>query len=242
MTILIVDDHEENRYHLQVLFRSSGFEVATAANGAEALAIARQTPPDLVVSDVLMPVMDGFALCRAWVGDPLLQSVPLVFYSATYTDARDQDFALSLGARHFIVKPEAPEVILGIVRALLHRTDGPSQLPGSKAPTASPSEAPRSPVAEEASFLQQYNSALIRKLEQKMQQVERMNEVLRQDIAERLRAESELALQIEGLRRWQQATLGREGRVLELKREVNELLAEAGLPPRYSSATEDPNP
>ena len=92
------------------------------------------------------------------------------------------------------------------------------------------------PPEEEAVYLKQYNEALVRKLERKMQQLEQTNRELEQDMAERKQAETRMAEQIEELRRWHAATIGRENRVLELKREVNELLAKAGQPPRYPSA------
>src|SRR4051794_433013 len=109
MTILLVDDNELNLYQIQVLLRAHGFEIVSALDGAEALAKGRKTPPDLIVSDILMPVMDGFSLCREWKQDPQLCKIPFIFYTATYTDERDREFALSLGAARFIVKPEEPE-------------------------------------------------------------------------------------------------------------------------------------
>lgn len=67
--ILIVDDHENNRYVLRILFQAEGYEVDEAHHGAEALVKARNNPPQLVVSDLLMPVMDGYTLLNHWKTD-----------------------------------------------------------------------------------------------------------------------------------------------------------------------------
>ncbi len=168
--ILIVDDKEDNLYLLRTLLQADGFEVAEAHHGAEALDLARRSPPDLVVADILMPVMDGFSLCREWKQDPRLHSIPFVFYTATYTDGKDRDFALSLGAEDFIVKPAEPDALLAALRAALQKP------PPSPPPPAAP---------EEAVFLKQYSETLIRKLEEKTLQLER-------DIAERKRTEQAL--------------------------------------------------
>ncbi|MBK8129215.1 MAG: response regulator [bacterium] len=85
---LIVDDDIHNLYMLHALLEGHGFVVETAVNGQEALEKARVTPPDMIISDILMPVMDGFSLCRAWMQDKQLQPIPLIFYTATYTDAK----------------------------------------------------------------------------------------------------------------------------------------------------------
>src|SRR5512138_1639234 len=102
--ILVVDDKSENRYMLEVLLKGHGHEVDTANNGVEALARAHAVPPALVISDLLMPVMDGFALCREWKGDDLLKRIPFVVYTATFTDPQDEKLALSLGADRFVIK------------------------------------------------------------------------------------------------------------------------------------------
>ena len=179
--ILIVDDKEDNRYLLRALLQVNGYEVATAAHGAEALALARQHPPDLIIADVLMPVMDGFSLCREWKKDARLNRIPFIFYTATYTDERDRAFALSLGAEGFIVKPEEPEALLAALRDALQ-------------PTGKPSAAQARPAAdaagkEERVFLKQYNEALVRKLEAKMLELEQANRRLEQDVARRRQME-----------------------------------------------------
>jgi len=193
MTILIVDDNEPNLYQLQVLLSGNRYQVVSAANGAEALAKARQNPPDLVVSDILMPVMDGFALCREWKKDERLRQIPFVFYTATYTDERDREFALSLGAEQFLVKPVEPEIFMQKIKEVIqHFQRSPV------APTRVPIEAPQQ---EEVGYLKQYNEVLIRKLEAKMEQLEQVNRELERDITERKKAEAELKKSEQELRK-----------------------------------------
>lgn len=192
MTILIVDDTEANLAVLKVLLTHHGYRVVTADDGAEALANARQNPPDLIVSDILMPVMDGFSLCREWKRDHVLKDIPFVFYTSTYTDGRDQEFALGLGAEGFLIKPEKPEVLLRTIRETLQRAGPPSAVPAQPAP-ATPIRLPLAvPEEEERVYLKQYNEVLVRKLEDKLQQLERTNRELEQDILVRQRAEEAL--------------------------------------------------
>jgi PAS domain S-box-containing protein len=180
MNFMIVDDNEENLYMLQVLLESQGYKVSIARNGAEALEKARSNPPDLVVSDILMPVMDGFTLCRRWKNDALLKHIPLVVYSSSYTDERDRDLALSLGAERYIMKPTDPDVILQILREVIagHKE---GRIP-----------APREPVVEEIEYYREYNEALIRRLEEKLMELEEANRALERDFVERRHAEEAL--------------------------------------------------
>ena len=177
--LLVVDDNEQNLYMLQVLLRGHGYEVASAGDGAEALEQARRDPPDMIISDILMPVMDGFTLCREWKRDDRLKAIPLVFYTATYTDPKDEELALSLGAERFIVKPVEPDVLVRMLREVIEKA------------AAGRLVAPREPVEEEAVFFKEYNEALIRKLEDKMLQLEETNRELACEIVERVRAEAE---------------------------------------------------
>ena len=77
--ILIVDDIEENRYLLRVLLQGSGYEVVEAENGSDAIVKALSTIPDMVISDILMPVIDGYPLCRIWKADERLKKAPSSF-------------------------------------------------------------------------------------------------------------------------------------------------------------------
>lgn len=115
MRILIVEDTEDSRVLLEEYFHSVGYSVNSASNGLEALKNLANDKPDLIVSDILMPKMDGFELCRQVKSDQELASIPFVFYTATYTEEADKQLALSLGAQYFIVKPETPDKLLEII-------------------------------------------------------------------------------------------------------------------------------
>lgn len=169
--LLVVDDNEQNLYLLRVLLEGSGFEVAAAGNGAVALEMGRRDPPDMVITDVLMPVMDGFTLCRRWKADKRLTRIPFVFYTATYTDPKDEEFALNLGAEKFIVKPAEPERLVETLKDVYERFESGRLFP------ARPAE------EDEQVYLREYNEALIRKLEDKMLQLEESNAKLNRTVA-----------------------------------------------------------
>jgi len=187
--VMVVDDKEENRYLLHSMLQGYGYEAVTAVNGAEALEMARQNPPDLIISDILMPVMDGFALCREWKKDEHLKFIPFIFYTATYTDERDRRFALGLGAERFVVKPEEPEVFVSIIREILQQAENLSVAQTTPA-TSEQSPLPvKAAEKEDSVYLKQYNEVLIRKLEAKMEQLEQANSQLEKEIAARKQSE-----------------------------------------------------
>lgn len=156
---LIVDDKPENVYFLRALLHGYGFTVDEAPNGAIALEKARAELPSLVVSDLLMPVMDGYTLLRHWKADETLRTVPFIVYTATYTEPRDEQLALDLGADAFIVKPSEPEPFMARVQEVLERS-------------ARTNEPPRSPVTDDDTALKVYSEVLVNKLEQKASQLE----------------------------------------------------------------------
>lgn len=164
--ILFVDDLETNRYLLRTVLTAFGYEILEATNGVEALELARRECPDLIISDILMPQMDGFTLCRECQRDETLRAIPFVFYTATYTDSRDEQLALSLGAARFITKPIKNEEFLAILREVLKNHEQGS-LPAG-----------HSTLEEETVFYRLYNEALVRKLENKMLALEESNRAL----------------------------------------------------------------
>ena len=159
--LLVVDDNEQNRYKLKILLDGNGYETTVAANGTEALEKARQRLPDLIISDILMPVMDGFTLCREWRGDECLKAIPFIFYTATYTEPKDEKLALSLGADHFLVKPMDPETLLAVIRDTLK--------PGAE----KPAECIEADSLKEKEVFKLYNERLVKKLEKKMLDLEK---------------------------------------------------------------------
>ena len=164
--VLIVDDNSTNLYMLEILLKGYGFEVISSENGKDALDKARLNPPDLIVTDILMPVMDGYALCREWKSDESLKQIPLVFYTATYTGSKNEDFALSLGAERFINKPQEPDILINILKEVLEANYVVKQVANK-------------PLEEEMEFFKQYNEILFNKLEKKMSDLKIANQELR---------------------------------------------------------------
>jgi len=154
MKILIVDDEEKSRYFLARLFSGSGHAVEEAADGKIALEMLEKEAYDLVISDILMPVMDGYALCRELRSREGLRETPFVFLTATYVDEKDERFALQLGADRFYRKPVDPRTFVREIDLLLEEIrDGKQRRLG--------------PETDEKEILTLYNERLINKLEKK---------------------------------------------------------------------------
>lgn len=136
-------------------------------NGEEALEVARRDTPDLIITDILMPRMDGYQLCRSWKSDESLCHVPLVFYTASYTDLADERFADGLGADAFWRKPLDPTTMLTRIEEFGQRIRGEA------------GAVRRPEMTDETAILQEYNERLVHKIEEKALDLEKANIELR---------------------------------------------------------------
>jgi CheY-like chemotaxis protein len=117
--ILIVEDNANVRELLEVTLRFKGYPVVSARNGKEALDRIELERPALIITDILMPLMDGYSLVHNLRKNPRTNLIPVIFISATYLTAEDKNFALNLGAVRFIEKPIDPEDFLLTVAEVL---------------------------------------------------------------------------------------------------------------------------
>lgn len=157
MKVLVVDDLELSRRSLRKIFASAGYEVLTASDGVEAVEKLERDQPDLVVTDILMPRMDGFQLCRAVKENPDTSEIPVVFYTGSYVDDKDREFGMSLGASAYLCKPMEPRELLSAIAASL----------GQRAPDLRP----RRHSLEQ--FASHYADRLAHKLQDKIQELNR---------------------------------------------------------------------
>lgn len=178
--ILIVDDLASGRAYLSSLLRGNGFVVSEAVNGADAWISIREKCPDLIISDLLMPIMDGYTFLRTVRSDPETRRLPFIVYTATYTEPQDEKLALDLGASSFLLKPMEPAPLLEKVRQCLAE---PPQYRASLA-TFDPNglEAAKAYAHTIFSKLEQRSRDLaeaVEELERRREQIERQNASLR---------------------------------------------------------------
>jgi CheY-like chemotaxis protein len=153
MNILIVDDLATNRKLLCVTLEAEGHNTLEAADGVEALQILARETVDAVISDILMPNMDGFRLCHEIRKREQLHDLPFIIYTSTYTSPEDMKLAQTVGADKYLTKPAPAADVLNALREVMEKQ------------AARP--VPSAPVMEETYVLKQYSQALVRKLEAK---------------------------------------------------------------------------
>ena len=117
-TILVVDDHALFLSMTGRILRGHGYTVITAENGESGLGQARSARPDLIILDIEMPVMDGFAVCAALKKEPALRSVPVIFLTST-VDPKLNEKAFAAGGAATLLKGSSSDQILNTVRLVL---------------------------------------------------------------------------------------------------------------------------
>jgi len=159
-TILVVDDRPSNREFLVKLLGYGGHRLLEAGDGAEALELTRRERPDLVITDCIMPTMDGFEFVRRLRADPGAALTPVIIYTAGYREAEAQVLASKIGVARVIAKPSEPEAILAAVNTALGA-------PGDVRPPAVPDD-----------FGSEHLRLMTDKLSQKVVELEQANRSL----------------------------------------------------------------
>ncbi len=131
-TILIVDDHAINRQFLLTLLGYGGHRLLEAAEGAAALNLVRAERPDLVITDILMPNMDGYELVTHMRAYPSLAKTPVIFYTASYRAREARSMAQACGVQWVLAKPSEPELILRTVQEALGILQAPNGTPAPR--------------------------------------------------------------------------------------------------------------
>ena len=121
--LLVVEDIPNVLELLEVTLRFQGYEVISAHNGQEALDILEKEKPALIITDILMPKLDGFSFVQKLRRNPKTQNIPVIFLSATYVTPEDRTFAMSLGASRFIEKPIDTEDFLLTIAEILSQEE-----------------------------------------------------------------------------------------------------------------------
>jgi diguanylate cyclase (GGDEF)-like protein len=160
-TILIVDSNPADRRSYITLLGNFGHRLLEADDGVQALELALAELPDLIITDVLMPNMDGFTLARRLRAEPLLMGVPVIFQTANYDVSEIHRLARASGIQHILRKPAEPQEILRAVNESLKQPTQPARLP------------------QTGQLQREHLQLLADKLYQKVSELEKVNDRLR---------------------------------------------------------------
>jgi PAS domain S-box-containing protein len=163
MNLLIVDDHPTNLKLLRAQLEAEGHVVFEAHDGVDALAALEREKVDVVISDILMPRMDGYRLCHEIRMHARLHDLPIIIYTATYTSPGDEKLALDVGADKYLKKPASVEHMIAALQAVI----------------AMPHAARRPGALQQVEVLKEYSERLVNKLEEKNIALEQTNAELR---------------------------------------------------------------
>jgi len=128
--ILVVDDDTELVELISFNLKQAGHSVGTASNGVDALKKARSLEPDLIVLDVMMPELDGFAVCEILRRDPTTATVPILMLTALSSEL-GRLAGLGSGASEFVTKPFSPRVLVQRIEDLLQKSSKTQQIAAS---------------------------------------------------------------------------------------------------------------
>lgn len=164
MKILVVDDSRKERKLLRFSFECHGYRVVEAGNGRKGLEMASLERPDLILSDTLMPVMDGFQFLNEVMAVEELKRIPFIFYSDAYAGNREEEVALAMGAQAFIKRPKsAGELFEEVGRVLAQVAAGPRNPP---------------PAQKSGVVLENYSQIAATKLEERVRELAEANRTM----------------------------------------------------------------
>jgi two-component system sensor histidine kinase/response regulator len=174
--ILIIDDLPLNRKLLRVILEGDGYRILEACDGIEGLQVLALEEVNVIISDILMPRMDGYRFCREVRKSKKHHDLPFIFYTSTYTSEGDEKCAIDFGGDQYIRKPAPAQTILDAVKDVLAR---------KRSHTTEFKDSPAEPE-----LMQEYSQALIRKLEERNQELSRAKEEItraNEDLERRVR-------------------------------------------------------
>jgi len=165
MNILVVDDLIINRKLLCATLEAEGHSVVQAQNGLEALEVLAQESVDAIISDILMPKMDGYRFCHELRRSEKLKHIAFIHYTSTYTSPGDRQLSKTVGADNYLVKPTATKVLLETLdEAMRHATERRASVLKD---------------TDTAFAVKEYSVVLVKKLEEKNQELEQAMSELR---------------------------------------------------------------
>jgi len=183
MKVLIVDDIPANLRLLRAVLEGENFEVVEAPDGVQALAVLEGEAVDAIISDILMPRMDGYRLCQEVRKSERWRELPFIFYTASYTSQSDEKLCYDLGGDKYLRKPSPAEAILAALSEAMHAA-------GKRPPN-------RAGLRSEADDMKAYSARLVSKLEEKNHELASQTAQLEQARTDLVQANRDLESRVE---------------------------------------------
>jgi len=171
--ILIVEDDLSSKIVLEKGLRSKGFDVLATSNGIEAMAELENNKVDMVISDIMMPKMDGYELCRCIKAHDEWVNIPFVFYTATFVGDEEERLGLELGAVDYLIKPMDLDEMVALIEPIFHSSSNQTT-----SVTQSADAAAISKDTNDMDIKDLYSTVLSRKLEKKVRELEKEKQKL----------------------------------------------------------------